>query len=50
MNKKKISMAIAVSSNSDNRNNYYSKKQAPFRTDEGFVFGTVYKITYQVRR
>mgnify|MGYP000612234524 CR=1 FL=1 len=23
------------------------KKQAPFRTDEGFVFGTVYKITYQ---
>lgn len=40
-------MAIAVSSNSDNRNNYYSKKQAPFRTDEGFVFGTVYKITYQ---
>lgn len=29
---KKISMAIAVSSNSDNRNNYYSKKQAPFRT------------------
>ena len=26
MNKKKLSMAIAVSSNSDNRNNYYSKK------------------------
>ena len=26
-------MAIAVSSNSDNRNNYYSKKSnAPFRT------------------
>lgn len=23
------------------------KKQPPFRTDEGFVFGTVYKITYQ---
>ena len=23
------------------------KKQAPFRTDEGFVFGTVYKVTYQ---
>lgn len=23
------------------------KKQAPFRTDEGLVFGTVYKITYQ---
>lgn len=23
------------------------KKQAPFRTNEGFVFGTVYKITYQ---
>lgn len=23
------------------------KKQAPFHTDEGFVFGTVYKITYQ---
>ena len=23
------------------------KEQAPFRTDEGFVFGTVYKITYQ---
>lgn len=23
------------------------KKQPPFRTDEGFVFGTIYKITYQ---
>lgn len=23
------------------------KKQPPFRTNEGFVFGTVYKITYQ---
>lgn len=23
------------------------KKQAPFQTDEGFVFGTVYKVTYQ---
>ena len=23
------------------------KKQPPFRTDEGFIFGTVYKITYQ---
>lgn len=23
------------------------KKQSPFQTDEGFVFGTVYKITYQ---
>lgn len=23
------------------------KKQAPFLTDEGFVFGTVYKVTYQ---
>ena len=22
-------------------------KSKPFRTDEGFVFGTVYKITYQ---
>ena len=40
-------MAIAVSSNSDNRNNYYSKKASPFPYDEGFVFGTVYKITYQ---
>ena len=30
MNEKKISMAIAVSSNSDNRNNYYSKKASPF--------------------
>lgn len=23
------------------------RKQPPFRTDEGFVFGTVYKVTYQ---
>lgn len=23
------------------------RKQAPYQTDEGFVFGTVYKITYQ---
>ena len=23
------------------------KKQPPFRTDEGFIFGTVYKFTYQ---
>lgn len=23
------------------------KKQPPFRTNEGMVFGTVYKITYQ---
>lgn len=23
------------------------RKQSPFQTDEGFVFGTVYKITYQ---
>ena len=23
------------------------KKQPPFRTNEGLVFGTVYKITYQ---
>lgn len=23
------------------------RKQAPFQTDEGLVFGTMYKITYQ---
>ena len=23
------------------------KKQPPFRTNEGMVFGTIYKITYQ---
>ena len=26
------------------------KKQAPFRTDEGFVFGTVYKRGHTARR
>ena len=23
------------------------RKQAPYQTDQGFVFGTIYKITYQ---
>ena len=26
------------------------KKQVPYQTDEGLVFGTIYKITYQRKR
>ena len=25
------------------------KKQVPYQTDEGLVFGTIYKITYKVK-